>query len=261
MCADDESAVRLELADARVRLHVTLPTGWVWQLVPKPARVARDGAVPGRLEARSDADDARLYIGASYLPLASGLAPAVVYWCSLYGLDMPDTPTRWRSHEAFTADSTASARHTRMIWFRFADSVIELRIEAATQAACEGVSEWLRQNLECEGIGCAHESAPECDPWWVRVKKLREAGMLDEALAVAERDGDRAEALLVQAELHADRMHRAQAAGQLDIAREAWRKANGCAYAYAASATSGGEGAACSAERDRLLVRLGAEPT
>jgi hypothetical protein len=98
------------------------------------------------------------------------------------------------------------------------------------------------------------------EPWWVRVKKLRVQGKLDEAIDVAERDGDRAEVLLVQADLHIERMHLAQAEGRLGVAREAWQKASACAHAYAASATSGGEGVARSAERDRLLARLGPEP-
>lgn len=98
------------------------------------------------------------------------------------------------------------------------------------------------------------------EPWWVRVKKLRELGKLEEAISVAERDGDRDEVLLVQADLHIERMQRAQAAGQLDVAREAWRRASNCAYSYASTATSGGEGAARSIERDRVLARLGPEP-
>lgn len=98
------------------------------------------------------------------------------------------------------------------------------------------------------------------EPWWARVKKLRELGKIEEAITVAERDGDRAEALLVQADLHIERMRLAQAAGQLQVMREAWQKASACAHAYAASATSGGEGAARSDARDRLLARLGPEP-
>ncbi len=146
-----------------------------------------------------------------------------------------------------------------LIWLGIADSAIELRIQTEDLGARDELIDWLRQHLECEPIEIVDTAAAE--PWWTRVAKLRERGLLEEAIAVVKRDGDRAEALLVGADLHAERMHRAQAAGEVQVAREAWRSASACAHAYAASATSGGEGAARSIERDRLLARLGPEPT
>jgi hypothetical protein len=259
--SDAASPIQLDLPDAGVRLRVKLPAGWIWEPTSKPARASRDGAVTRRFAARSDGGNVRIYIGATHLPLPAGLMPAVVYWCSLYGLDVPDAATQWGAREAFFTRASAGPGYICMVWFRVADCVIEVRIEAATGALCEASAEWLLRDFECEPIQSAIEGAPGREPWWIRVQKLREAGSIEEALAVAERDGDRAEALLVQAELHAERMHRAQAEGQVEIAREAWRKATGCVHAYAASATSGGEGAARSVERDRLLARLGGEPT
>jgi hypothetical protein len=85
-------------------------------------------------------------------------------------------------------------------------------------------------------------------------------GQLDEAIAVAERDGDRAEVLLMIAELHAERMRRALDGNEIELARDAWQKAEANARHYAATATSGGEGTARSVERDEFLAELGPEP-
>lgn len=258
--ADTRSPIDLELIDARVRLRLKLPAGWSWQRVPAPSRIDREGKVTPRLEARCDAGGAELWVGASYLPSPSGLTAAVVYWCPLYGLNVPESATQWGSHEAFVSYSPSDTTpQVCFIWLKVADSVIELRIQAETTTACDALFDWLRINLECESLEVAEPVASE--PWWMRVKRLRELGRIDEAISVAERDGDRAEALLVQADLHIERMHRAQAAGQSEIMREAWQCASACAHAYAASATSGGEGAARSVERDQLLARLGPEPT
>lgn len=257
--SNTHARIDLRLTDARARLRLELPPGWSWQLVPAPSRADPEGKVTPRLVARRDAGGLELKVGASYLPLPSGLAHAAAYWCLLYELDVPKQSTLWEPREAFIGySSSATKSAVCMIWVKAANSVIELRIEADATASRDELIEWLRQHLECEPIAVDEPSAPE--PWWTRVKKLRERGLLDEAVSVAERDGDRAEALLVQAELHVERMRRAEAAGQSDIAREAWHRASACACTYAASATSGGEGAARSLERDRVLAQLGPEP-
>jgi hypothetical protein len=137
-------------------------------------------------------------------------------------------------------------------------------IESATESAIESFD----RKPDGAGIsvkvdpaaGRLEPPAHEPESWWSRAKALRDEGRLDEAIAVVERDGDRAEALLVQADLHMDRLRRARAEREIDVARDAWKKAASCARAYAASATSGGEGAARSIERDRILAELGPAP-
>lgn len=257
--ADTTSPISLELDDARVHLRLTLPVGWSWHRVPAPSGVDREGKVTPRLKARCDAGGVELQVGASYLPLPMGLTSAVVYWCSLYEFDVPESQVRWGPHEAFISySSTDTTSHVCLIWVKVADSVIELRVTAETATSRDELIDWLQRHLEWEPLAVAEPAASE--PWWARVKKLRELGRLEEAIGVAARDGDRAAALLVQADLHLERMRLAQAAGQLQVVREAWQSASACAHAYASSATSGGEGAARSVERDRLLAQLGPEP-
>lgn len=259
--ADTHSPISLDLTDARLHLSLKLPAGWSWQLAPGLSRADRQlGKVAPRLTARSDATGVELQVGASHMPLPQGLVPAVVYWCSLYELDVPESPAQWGPHDAFISYSApGTTPHVCMILMKVADSVIELRIEAEATVARDELIDWLQRHLEFKPLAVAEAVAPE--PWWARVKRLREVGKLEEAIRVAERDGDRAEVLLVQADLHIERMRLAQAAGDIRTAREAWQSASKCAHAYAASATSGGEGLARSQDRDRLLAQLGPEPT
>lgn len=255
--ADPSAPIDLELTDALVRLHLTLPEGWSWQLIPPPSRVDREGKVAPRITARRAASDVELQVGAAHVP--AGLVPAVVYWCSLYSLDVPEDAVPWGSQRAFISRAAPGAiQQVCLIWVGIADSAIELRIQTEDLTARDELIDWLRQHLLYEPIEIVEPASAE--PWWKRAAKLRERGLLDEAIVVVKRDGDRAEALLVEADLHVERMHRAQAAGEVQVAREAWQSASACAYAYAASATSGGEGAARSIERDRFLARLGPEP-
>ena len=96
--------------------------------------------------------------------------------------------------------------------------------------------------------------------WWAEAQALEEEGRIDDAVALVDRECRYQGALITQAELWQRTMVRRLAAGDREGAREAWRKSQDFAYGYAASATSGGEGAALSLERDRFLAQLGPEP-
>ena len=96
--------------------------------------------------------------------------------------------------------------------------------------------------------------------WWQEAQALEEGGKIDDAVALVGRECQYQGALLSQAELWQRTMARRLAAGDREGAREAWRKSSDFAWGYAASATSGGEGAALSLERDRFLEQLGPEP-
>ena len=96
--------------------------------------------------------------------------------------------------------------------------------------------------------------------WWTAAEALEAEGRTDEAVALVDRECKFQGALLSQAELWARAMRRALEAGDRSAARTAWEKSSNLAYAYAASATSGGEGTALSKERDAFLARLGPEP-
>ena len=96
--------------------------------------------------------------------------------------------------------------------------------------------------------------------WWAAAQALEEEGRIEEAVELVGRECDLQGAIISQAELWARAMHRRLEAGDRDGAKHAWGKSRDYAYAYAASATSGGEGAALSRERDAFLAQLGPEP-
>ena len=96
--------------------------------------------------------------------------------------------------------------------------------------------------------------------WWTAAQALEEEGRVEEAVELVGRECDLQGAIISQAELWSRAMHRRLEAGDREGAKHAWGKSRDYAYAYAASATSGGEGAALSGERDAFLAQLGPEP-
>ncbi|HTL25910.1 MAG TPA: hypothetical protein VL280_04800 [Burkholderiales bacterium] len=96
--------------------------------------------------------------------------------------------------------------------------------------------------------------------WWAQAQALEADGRIEEAVALVGRECQFQGALITQAELWQRTMSRCLAAGDREGARQAWSKSRDFAYGYAASATSGGEGAALSLERDAFLAQLGPEP-
>lgn len=104
------------------------------------------------------------------------------------------------------------------------------------------------------------ESPPGPPAWWTAAEKLEAEGRTEQAVAHVQSECNMQGALLSQAELWARTMRRLLEAGDRALAREAWEKSRNLAHAYAASATSGGEGAALSRERDAFLAQLGPEP-
>jgi len=104
------------------------------------------------------------------------------------------------------------------------------------------------------------DPGPGPPAWWVAAQALEEEGRIEEAIALVDRECKMQGALISQAELWSRTMSRRLAADDRQGARQAWRQSRDFAYAYAASATSGGEGVALSAERDAFLAQLGPEP-
>ena len=105
-------------------------------------------------------------------------------------------------------------------------------------------------------------TAPGAGPpaWWIDAQALEAQGKVEEAVELVGRECDLQGAIISQAELWARALHRRLEAGDRAGAKHAWRKSRDYACAYAASATSGGEGAALSGERDAFLAQLGPEP-
>lgn len=93
------------------------------------------------------------------------------------------------------------------------------------------------------------------DPWQVACA-LEQSGRLQEAEQALLRGIDHQGALLSVAQLYLERHRRCLQAGDTAGAAQAAEAATRWAHAYAASATSGGEGLALSRERDAFLARL-----
>jgi hypothetical protein len=102
----------------------------------------------------------------------------------------------------------------------------------------------------------AHDQIMTTPDWWARALALEAEGDVAAAETLL-RDAIPHVAFAAQtAELHAHRMRRLQAAGDHDGAARAFADAKRWITFYASLATSGGEGMALSAERDRFLASL-----
>lgn len=262
--------IKVRLHDAATRLNFSLPESWSYTVEKVPdgtPSMDPEGRMPIHVTAKTRDERFKLRVSAAKLKLPLGVVHSAVYWTQFYGLaDFPEDETRWAECETLSGITTANGVAEQLIavaWMQATEAVVEFWLEgpAEQREYLEGVWSLIRDTFSSTALAKPKPSRDAHEPWRTRVNQLRARGQIDEAIGVAERDGDRAEVLLVQADLHAERMRRAQAAGQLDVARDAWKKAADCAYAFAASATSGGEGAARSMDRDRILAELGPEPT
>lgn len=99
------------------------------------------------------------------------------------------------------------------------------------------------------------------DPeWWIRAKQLEADDRLPEAEALLRTSINHLGFAIQTARLYAERFERLQNAGDLTGARDAHAQAIDWAYNYASYATSGGEGAALSYQRDKFIKELGPAP-
>jgi hypothetical protein len=100
---------------------------------------------------------------------------------------------------------------------------------------------------------------PERDKpeWWNRARRLELANKLKEAEQAIKDGVPHAAFCLLPADLYRRRMNRLAKAGDADGAQHARKEAIDWIYFYASQATSGGEGAAFSGERDRFMAELG----
>ncbi|MHB1329061.1 MAG: hypothetical protein ACYC2K_12765 [Gemmatimonadales bacterium] len=101
---------------------------------------------------------------------------------------------------------------------------------------------------------------PELPAWWCRAEALERDNRLDEAERTITEAVDHLGALASVAELYRLRMIRLAAAGDYAGAEAAADQAESWIRRYAGQATSGGEGAALSEERDRFIEQLGRNP-
>lgn len=263
-------SVDLKLVDAAISIRLEIPAGWTTGRLSLPDRAPQgpaDGTLWPRLDAISEDRRIRIRLAAAAIPLPVGLVPAVVYWAGQHRLaQIPDSEEMWDGFPALAGWSKrgegGDLKLVGAAWVQIDGSVVELLVEgpATDRERLSATWDLVRKGFRCAPHDVAQRPAHDPESWWSRAKALRDEGRLDEAIALVERDGDRAEALLVQADLHAERLRQARAEHRFDVARDAWQRATCCARAYAASATGGGEGMARSVERDRILAELGPAP-
>ncbi len=103
------------------------------------------------------------------------------------------------------------------------------------------------------------EPAGDRPAWWRKARALEDEGKLEDAEQAILKAVDHIGAAASLAELYRQRMLRLRDAGDRKGARAAFDKACEWIHFYASQATSGGEGAALSRERDAFLKRLEGE--
>ena len=102
----------------------------------------------------------------------------------------------------------------------------------------------------------APEPKPDGPPWWHRALELERQDKFDEAEALLQKSIDHLGCYSQIAYLYELRAARLSAAGAEPGARDAAKRARDWLYQYASAATSGGEGAALSLERDQRVAGL-----
>jgi len=255
--------VQLVIAEA-CRVEFFLASSWSQQLLDVAAdapTMDREGRLPLRMIAKAPDESATLEVSASTLELPMGLAPAVVYWAEMHGFDAPECEQRWDRCSAYSGwFKTRDAGVTAVAWIQGRGAVIEIRLRGLEERQTDLQAAWTlcRNSFACEAL--PQEARVPTPTIWERISELRQQGRLDDALALADEEGTQAEILLVQADIHADRMRNALRVQQMEVARAAWHAAANCISAYGSSATSGGEGAARAIACKRAFAELGPQP-
>jgi hypothetical protein len=95
--------------------------------------------------------------------------------------------------------------------------------------------------------------------WWVAAVRLERENKLEEAEQIILKALDHIGVYSSLAHLYEERMARLHRVGDAEGAKQAKERAIQWLYSYAGSATSGGEGAALSYERDQRIAALGGE--
>lgn len=110
---------------------------------------------------------------------------------------------------------------------------------------------------------CAQDEEPPAD-WRERINWLTDRGRMDEMEQVLRANIDHLGLFSSIAHQHRRRMNQLLAAGDREVAAASFRAAADFIWRYAAGATSGGEGAALSRERDEfrreLVAEFGSDP-
>lgn len=95
--------------------------------------------------------------------------------------------------------------------------------------------------------------------WWIKARKPEAEDKLEAAEAMIKNAVPNLYFAEVTADLYRLRMLRLMQKGDKAAAREAFRQSKNFIFFFASMATSGGEGAVLSADRDRFMKQLVAE--
>lgn len=263
LVATDDAARRASVAAGAIVATFDVPYGWhvmddgrralVFEpsgaiqinldLVPRHGRDA--DAILGEIGAQALRD----YPGAELLRLAAGQIEAL----GVRGIVI-DGETLEQMHLLVPGDDDATALRARVT------APPERAGEATNLAELILGSVRFVDPTYLDGAPTPPPDAPADDDdgpsWWRRARALERAGRLEEAEEAITSSVPRIGASASVAQLYADRMARLAAAGDHEGAAAAYEKARGWIAFYAGSATSGGEGAALSQERDELLASL-----
>lgn len=127
------------------------------------------------------------------------------------------------------------------------------------------IAAWMKDHFrkvaaENESQHPSAPSPPSPSVWWPQAKALEANNQLEEAEAVLKDAIPHLGFAIQTARLYAERFERLRDANDVEGAAVAHQKAVDWAYNYASYATSGGEGAALSYERDQFIASLGPSP-
>ena len=142
------------------------------------------------------------------------------------------------------------------------ESAVELPMFRDTTPAPPATSQPAAEEVRCdepvedEVVVAEFAGQPE---WWRTAVLLERAGHLEEAEHAILSAVDHLGAYSSVAHLYEERYARLARAGQHDVAADAKARAIRWLYSYAGGATSGGEGAALSLERDQRIAAIGGE--
>jgi hypothetical protein len=139
-----------------------------------------------------------------------------------------------------------------------AGHVLRARVTAAPEsaAAAANLGELILESAVFGSFAVTTQASDHGPDWWMAALLMERADRLDEAEQCITDAVDHLGAALQVAELYRQRMLRLQDSGQPGEALKAREAAIRWAHRYAASATSGGEGAALSRERDAFIAGL-----
>lgn len=149
---------------------------------------------------------------------------------------------------------------------RYEDLVLRARVTATPDRSAEAcnLAELILNSVDYEGHPHREEPAPQSaadgsPAWWQRARQLEAENQLAEAERVIKAGVPHPAYAASTAEMYRMRMLRLKQAGDQAGALAAFKKSSDFIWRYASLATSGGEGAALSLERDQFRAQLVAE--